>query len=88
MSSCEYIQECPLFNNSNVRNMTELIEELKAAYCLGEQTQCARYNVFKALGKKAVPELMLPTQYAWAKQILRDSKSLIRNNDGLCSNET
>jgi hypothetical protein len=54
--------------------MTKLVQEIQAAFCFGNNTQCARYSVMEAVGRKAVPELMLPNQHHWARQILDEAK--------------
>jgi hypothetical protein len=75
MPECEIIQTCLFFNEPAVRDMPGLVKQLKTTYCLGDNTKCARHKVYKALGRQAIPKLMLPDQYDWAQQVLRDAKS-------------
>jgi hypothetical protein len=75
MAECELTQTCPFFNEPTICTMSELVKQLKTTYCLGDNTKCARFGLYKALGRKVVPKLMLPNQHDWARQILRDNKS-------------
>jgi hypothetical protein len=43
---------------------------LKNRYCLGDNSQCARYMIFKKLGKSAVPPNLYPNMHDKAKKIL------------------
>jgi len=42
----------------------------KEKYCLGNNSNCARYMVFKKLGKPAVPETLYPNMIDRANKIL------------------
>jgi hypothetical protein len=75
MPECELNQTCPFFNDAIVCDLPELIKQLKHTYCLGNNTQCARYSIFRVLGRNAVPKSLMPNQHEWAKQILLDAKN-------------
>jgi hypothetical protein len=40
-------------------------------YCFEDNTRCARYMVFKALGREHVPPTLLPSQVDKAEEIIR-----------------
>ena len=44
-------------------------------YCLGDNSDCARYMVFKELGKPAVPANLYPNMHERAKNILATAAS-------------
>jgi hypothetical protein len=45
-------------------------ERLKKKYCLGDYSACARYMIFKKLGREHVPENLYPHQVEKAEEIL------------------
>ena len=69
MADCEYLQECPFFNGHMAIAMPEIVENMKQAYCLGDNSECARYLIAKALGKDKVGEIA-PNQTSLAKNII------------------
>lgn len=46
-------------------------ELTKMKYCQGEYTECARYMVFKALGKPRVPDDLFPREKERAEEIIQ-----------------
>ena len=66
---CECINQCPFFND-RMANMPAMAEIYKKRYCEGDFQECARYMVFKALGKPAVPSDLFPNQKEKALKIL------------------
>jgi hypothetical protein len=68
---CVYHEKCPLFANKTADYPT-LSKKLKDQYCGGNPELCARKWVREAINKEAVPDLMLPQQHEWARQILLD----------------
>jgi hypothetical protein len=46
--------------------MPNTAESIKLRYCLGDNSECARHMVFKALGRRRVPTNLLPSQTAKA----------------------
>lgn len=69
MADCELIAKCPFFNDKMAK-MPKAAELLKNQYCRGDNAQCARYMVFKAKGRGAVPADLSPNRQDKAKQIL------------------
>jgi len=69
MANCECMGGCPFFNDK-MKDTEGLGAIYKKKYCLGDKLQCARYMVFKKLGKPSVPVTLYPNQHDQAKQIL------------------
>ena len=69
MTDCECINSCP-FINDRMANEPGTAEGLKREYCQGDYTTCARFMVFKALGKPKVPVDMFPSQVDRAKKVI------------------
>jgi hypothetical protein len=59
--ACECIQSCRFFNDRMV-NMPATAEIYKEKYCKTENSDCARYRVFKSLGREKVPKDLMPNQ--------------------------
>jgi hypothetical protein len=51
-------------------NMTAVAQSMKKRLCLGDNANCARYQVFKKLGKPKVPADLIPNQTDRAAQII------------------
>ncbi len=69
MALCECLSGCPFFHDK-MDNMPAMSNLIKNKFCKGDNTQCARYIVFKALGKNAVPSDLFPTQIERAKKLV------------------
>ena len=61
MSDCEILQTC-IFFNDRMEAMPSTSEYLKIHYCRDRFAECARYRVYKALGRPQVPIDLFPTQ--------------------------
>jgi hypothetical protein len=72
--ACELIPQC-IFFNERVKSSPEAFVLYKARYCNGEHTECARYLVFVALGKAAVPTDLFPNDRLRALTIVRTAGS-------------
>jgi hypothetical protein len=73
MSDCECLAKCIFFNNQ-MANMPAAAEAMKKQYCQsGHQAECARYIVFKALGRENVPKDLFPSEKERAKTILTNN---------------
>ncbi len=77
MSDCECLPGCAFFND-RMKDNDGLGAIYKQNYCRGNNLECARYQVFKALGKTAVPVDLYPNMRARAKTIIE--ASLIAKN--------
>jgi hypothetical protein len=69
MADCECLAKC-LFFNSKMSNMPSFADLLKDMYCRGDNTACARYLVFKALGRDRVPDDLYPKDVERSQQIV------------------
>jgi len=67
MSDCEKLATCPFFLDK-MANMPVTASLLKRRYCQGDNSTCARYMVFKALGK--APADLFPNKPEEAKEII------------------
>ena len=69
MADCECLPTC-LFFNDQLANMPDMAELMKEKYCRGDNSMCARYKVFRALGKEKVPLDLYPLDIKKADQII------------------
>ena len=70
---CELLPTC-LFFNDKMAEMPVSVEVLKRRYCQHENKSCARYMIFKALGRAHVPSNLFPTNIERAKAILEQAR--------------
>lgn len=70
MAECELIQGCIFFNNK-MQGMPATAELLKKRYCQNAFATCARYMVFKALGRPKVPPDLFPQQAEKVEEIIK-----------------
>ena len=69
MADCQCIPGC-LFFNDRMADMPAMANSMKKRYCQGDNSACARYMVFSALGKEKVPADLYPSNVGKAKAIL------------------
>lgn len=69
MAMCECLESCPFFNDK-MKNMPATANLYKNNYCKGDNTQCARYMIFKVSGSGAVPDDLFPNNVERANSIL------------------
>jgi hypothetical protein len=69
MAECECLPKCPFFNDM-MPGLPSTTEMLKKRYCRGDNALCARYMVFKKLGRDKVPHDLFPNQPEKARAIL------------------
>ncbi|GAB4269224.1 MAG: hypothetical protein Kow0029_05120 [Candidatus Rifleibacteriota bacterium] len=71
MAECICLKSCPFFNDKmpSEKGMGAIY---KKKYCLGNNTNCARYMVFKALGKGKVPDNLYPNMHEQAKKLISE----------------
>lgn len=69
MANCECTPGCPFFNDK-MKDKEGLAAIYKKKYCQGDFAQCARYMIFKKLGKPFVPENLYPNMREDALAIL------------------
>jgi len=73
MGDCECLEGCPFFNDK-MANMPAMSATYKKSYCKSNFADCARYKIFKTLGKGSVPVDLFPNQIDRAEEILKNSK--------------
>jgi hypothetical protein len=61
MPDCELLAGCAFFNDV-MPNMPETADRMKVRFCRTEHRSCARFLVFEALGRAAVPATLFPNQ--------------------------
>jgi hypothetical protein len=74
MQKCELVEKCPFFNDLMER-MPATANMMKKRYCLSDNSQCARYAVFKAVGREKVPKDLFPNQTEKAQEIIERGKT-------------
>lgn len=57
--ACENMDNCRFFTDIMV-NMPRSSDYIKDRYCLGREESCARYCVYKEIGKEQVPVRLFP----------------------------
>ena len=75
MADCECLEGCPFFND-RMESMPSLSNIYKKKYCKTDSSRCARYMVFKALGKPAVPVDLFPNQIDIAQALIQEKVKL------------
>ena len=69
MAECECMSGCPFFND-RMQGLEVIKDMMKKRFCLGDNTHCARYIVFKTLGGGNVPPDLVPHDEERAKSIV------------------
>lgn len=67
---CPLLRECRFFNDI-IENMPSISESLKAQYCLGRNSECARFLIFTEIGRDHLPDDVFPHELAKAKNLVR-----------------
>lgn len=70
MPNCELSETC-IFFNDKMADMPAMADIYKQRYCRDDSSQCARYVVFKALGRPAVPADLYPNDADRALALIR-----------------
>jgi len=70
---CELLETC-IFFQDKMERMPATANMMKKRYCLNDNLQCARYTVFKALGREKVPKDLFPNQIEKAQEIIKREK--------------
>ena len=68
MAECEILSTCVFFNDK-MANMPATTAIYKERYCQSDNLTCARYMVFKALGRPKVPSDLFPNEEERAKKL-------------------
>ena len=73
MPDCQCLPKCPFFHDK-MKNMPSMANVYKKNYCKGNYTECARYRVFKTLGRDKVPGTLFPNMADEAERIIKKNK--------------
>ena len=73
MIDCDLIEICPIFNDA-LASKPGITAMYRKNYCKGDFKGCARYLVYKELGRENIPPDLYPSMYERAKKIVADSK--------------
>jgi hypothetical protein len=68
MAQCELVETC-LFFNDLMGDHRHLSAIYKMSYCRGDNSRCARYMVYRALGRAHVPADLYPSDTLRAMEI-------------------
>jgi len=69
MADCGLIQTC-IFFNDKMADMPGMADLYKQRYCRTDNTTCARFMVFTALGRENVPPNLFPNDTSRAHEII------------------
>ncbi|PKQ15346.1 MAG: hypothetical protein CVT67_09930 [Actinobacteria bacterium HGW-Actinobacteria-7] len=69
MADCELIEKC-IFFNDKMSDMPTMADLYKKRYCRTDSSACARFGVFRALGRENVPADLYPNDAERAAAIL------------------
>ena len=75
MADCELIATCIFFNNV-MADMPVMSDIMKERYCRRDNSKCARYMIFKEVGREKVPSNMFPVEKDRAEKIISQNTSL------------
>lgn len=68
---CSHLDHClESFFEKQLLNARGLSEVIQAEFCMGHHHECARYKIIEALGEKAVPYSLYPTELARADEMI------------------
>jgi len=71
MADCECLPTC-LFFNDRMQGMDDMVETVKTRLCKGDNEACARFQVYKAIGRENVPKDLYPTQQSRVRVIISE----------------
>lgn len=69
MAKCEIARDC-LFFNDRMAVERQMATLFKARYCKGSNQECARYIVYAACGRSAVPSDLAPNDKLRARTMV------------------
>ncbi len=74
MADCECLPKCPFFNDRMI-SKPATAQLLKNQYCHGDNSGCARHQVFLAIGSAGVPADLYPVQVDKVAEILSKARA-------------
>jgi hypothetical protein len=70
MPDCEFIPDCTFYHNDQMKGLEAVKEMMKQKYCKEDNSSCAIYMVFLALGKGNAPADLIPNQVEKAQALI------------------
>ncbi len=74
MPDCECLDWCPYFDSDIMKEIGTMAKMRQDEYCKGDFSKCARYMVYKALGRENVPGDLLPFRVQKAKELIEKKR--------------
>jgi len=71
MNKCPVLEQCRFFNNI-IEDVPSISEALKEQYCLCDHSGCARFFIFREIGKEHLPDDVFPHEMEKAEKIVRN----------------
>jgi hypothetical protein len=78
MAECIHLGTCPFFNDK-MSHMPITAGILKKRLCQSDNSKCARFMVFQALGKGNVPFNLFPHQINEAQKLIAEAEKKAEN---------
>jgi hypothetical protein len=69
IADCQLLAGC-IFFNDKMSSMPGMADLYKSKYCKGDNSSCARFRVFSALGREKVPPDLFPNDVERANTII------------------
>jgi len=69
MAECVCLPKC-IFFHDKMADMPTTTERMKQHYCLGNNSGCARFQVFTAVGREHVPADLFPHNLDRARDLI------------------
>lgn len=69
MSRCEWTEACTFFNDE-IGYSPELQADMRAEFCLGDSTHCARLEAIADLPIEEIPDDLIPTDHARLERLI------------------
>lgn len=74
MTDCPCLPKCPFFHD-RMASMPTMANQMKSKYCTGDNSDCARFMVFKAFGPGTVPPTLFPSQVDQASAFIKTAQA-------------
>ncbi len=68
-TTCECFENCDLFDNTTAK-LPSTAKSFQDKFCKGDHGNCARYLIYKRLGKEFVPDDLFPNERGKALNII------------------
>ncbi len=87
MAKCEIARDC-LFFNDRMAIEHQMATLFKARYCKGSSQECARYIVYVACGRPAIPSDLAPNDMLRARTMVFEHAACGAEEKGTASQMT